>query len=358
MFNRKFKVYLITNLKNGTQYVGVTIQDLRQRWSQHCNTIQPNKLYPAIQEYGVENFKMEVIFQATDIDTMIGIEDYFIKYYNTLSPNGYNLRDGGVYGKFTEEVKTDMSAKLKIRWETKPELFKNSLIALKKYTDNKQEKIIGINIKDSSIIKFNTINAAMENGYFPMNVLLGQSNFDHDYHWFYNEGQSDEHFINLTKEKLGEFGTYSKGENSWNKSNYNERIKAMEDASAWRAKPLVAVSRFDGSIKEFKTVNQAIKAGYTWGSVRQSLTRECKHAYDMCWFYKDESINYLEESKKILGSLYSDTNIKPFTATNGGEVIKFNKLDDVTVQGFDKKAVRQVLTGRRKSYKNYTWKFI
>ena len=58
---------------------------------------QKNKLdnYPihnAIAKYGIDNFDFEIIEWTGDYDNK---EFYYIKKYNSISPNGYNLIDGG-----------------------------------------------------------------------------------------------------------------------------------------------------------------------------------------------------------------------------------------------------------------------
>lgn len=63
---KKTGIYKLTNLENGMTYVGQAIS-LADRWRQHikrglgAETATNNKLYPAMKEYGVENFSFEII---------------------------------------------------------------------------------------------------------------------------------------------------------------------------------------------------------------------------------------------------------------------------------------------------------
>jgi group I intron endonuclease len=102
------KIYIITNKINGRQYTGYTKNSIEERFDQHSqNTSQCQYIARAIQCYGAENFKIEQIFSfiTEDKNTIGEIEDFFITYYNTLAPSGYNLKRGGINGKMCEIVK-------------------------------------------------------------------------------------------------------------------------------------------------------------------------------------------------------------------------------------------------------------
>ena len=91
-------IYLITNKIDNKQYVGQTIgKDIYNRWRDYYN-VRKNQIglyfYNALEKYRPENFKFEIICICFDSDCNIYEEDY-IKKFNTLSPNGYNLREGG-----------------------------------------------------------------------------------------------------------------------------------------------------------------------------------------------------------------------------------------------------------------------
>lgn len=49
----------------------------------------------ALRKYGEENFKWEVIIQCSSLTECQEKEKYYIKKYNTISPYGYNLTEGG-----------------------------------------------------------------------------------------------------------------------------------------------------------------------------------------------------------------------------------------------------------------------
>jgi len=103
-------VYLWTNLINGNQYVGRTV-DLMKREKEHING-KGNKslLYKAICKYGEENFKREILDVAYSNDELNEKEIYYIDKLGTYK-NGYNQTIGGATStgyKHTEETRKKM----------------------------------------------------------------------------------------------------------------------------------------------------------------------------------------------------------------------------------------------------------
>lgn len=63
----------------------------------------------AINKYGKNNFKIEVIEECFSLEELDLKESYFIKELNTLAPNGYNLTTGGAAPKHSDITKEKMS---------------------------------------------------------------------------------------------------------------------------------------------------------------------------------------------------------------------------------------------------------
>lgn len=101
-------IYIITNLINNNQYVGQTIQSIEKRFKGHIssakNILDNTYLHKSMRKYGIENFKVDEIkfIEEDNIDLLNENlnywEKYYISYYNTLVPNGYNLTKGGAEG--------------------------------------------------------------------------------------------------------------------------------------------------------------------------------------------------------------------------------------------------------------------
>jgi hypothetical protein len=125
-------IYKITNILNNKCYIGETIQQPKRRWSSHKSAIKRNggcrALKLAINKYGIENFTFEVLTVCLDKDRL-AYEKIYIKEYNSIVPNGYNILAGGQEGmlgfKHSEETKRIIALKSK-EYGNRPEVKEKS----------------------------------------------------------------------------------------------------------------------------------------------------------------------------------------------------------------------------------------
>lgn len=88
-------IYKITNLNNQKCYVGQAV-NISERWRQHikrgigAETPTRNKLYPAMMEFGVENFSFEII-EECDRSLLNSREDYWQEFYKAKE-FGYSIK--------------------------------------------------------------------------------------------------------------------------------------------------------------------------------------------------------------------------------------------------------------------------
>lgn len=90
----KKSIYKITKKSDGKSYIGQAIRPY-ERFSQHCYRHEQyaSLINTAINKYGIDAFSFEVL--EWDIENYNEREKYWIQYFNTKAPNGYNLTDGG-----------------------------------------------------------------------------------------------------------------------------------------------------------------------------------------------------------------------------------------------------------------------
>ncbi len=120
-------IYKITNLVNNKIYIGQTINSIDKRFKQHLSQVNCanicSALYSAFTKYGKENFIIESIVSGEySMEELNELEIFYIKKFDSLSPNGYNLQSGGNSFMVVESVKKQTSEKLKgreITWKAK-----------------------------------------------------------------------------------------------------------------------------------------------------------------------------------------------------------------------------------------------
>ena len=92
-----YTVYLRTNKINGMQYVGQTsnisarnrqFRNLKAKYS--CEIFDSDR-----RKYGIDNFELEILAEVETREEAWELEQTFIKVYNTIYPNGYNVSSGG-----------------------------------------------------------------------------------------------------------------------------------------------------------------------------------------------------------------------------------------------------------------------
>lgn len=90
-------IYKITNIANGMVYIGQAVS-VQERWRQHikrgigADPPTQNKLYPAMLEYGVENFTFELLEECPAIK-LTEREKFYTDFYNAQT-YGYVVRKG------------------------------------------------------------------------------------------------------------------------------------------------------------------------------------------------------------------------------------------------------------------------
>ena len=136
-------VYKIENKVNGKVYIGQTITTLKNRWRQHIQSASGCfALSAAFKKYGQDNFSIEEIAVAHDQEDLDLKEIEAIRQYNSVYPNGYNLRHGGLGGECSDALKK----KLKKAWSNLGLLEKQRIhgLSVNNNPEFKQKRIDGL----------------------------------------------------------------------------------------------------------------------------------------------------------------------------------------------------------------------
>lgn len=128
----------------GKVYIGITKRKPEKRWNSGRGYESNRYFYRAIQKYGWENFKHEIIVDGLDQDEATETERRLIAEYDSTNPAaGYNIEAGGLNGsaKFTKSMRATFSARGKRVAKERPELIETMKDAQREYfADPKNRK--------------------------------------------------------------------------------------------------------------------------------------------------------------------------------------------------------------------------
>lgn len=225
-------IYLRTNLLNGKQYVGQaqSMQHRENMWRCMKHHYAGRLIDNARNKYGFENWSLKVLIECDNQEELDKLEGYYINYYNTKVPNGYNLTDGGCSGNLgyhhTDEAKKMISEKNINSWKINPrchseetkkklsEIKKGCISPMKgkhhssetkkKISENRKgikhtqewfekmrnhpslsKEIIGYNEKNEEVCRFESVEEAIRHGYSRHigDVANGKRNKSNNLYW-------------------------------------------------------------------------------------------------------------------------------------------------------------------------------
>lgn len=100
-------IYKAQNKINGKIYIGQTKNVLSKRISEHISSNKFTYFRNALLKYGVHAFEFSEVDCSNTQEELNSKEQYWIKFFNCKSPNGYNLTDGGNQNfDFSEDIKS------------------------------------------------------------------------------------------------------------------------------------------------------------------------------------------------------------------------------------------------------------
>lgn len=108
MARDKTYIYSIRHSQSGKMYIGKT-HDVENRWRQHRKCNDGFVLHHALRKYGLLSFEFDILASCNE-DEGGDWETYYIQFYNSMVPNGYNLKSGGDGGRHHAISRAKMSA--------------------------------------------------------------------------------------------------------------------------------------------------------------------------------------------------------------------------------------------------------
>ncbi len=109
-------IYKITCVPTQKVYIGQSV-NLKRRICNHRASLKHNRhtnehLQSAVNKYGIENFKFEVIEypEDTTIENLTAREQYWIDFFDSMNrEKGFNRKEAGNAGNPSEETRAKMS---------------------------------------------------------------------------------------------------------------------------------------------------------------------------------------------------------------------------------------------------------
>lgn len=182
-FDKLNAIYKITNIINGSAYVGQAksiktrlftlsgYKDSINKWIlSGFNGNLTGKLFPAFREYGVENFVFEILQFDIDLIDLDSIEIKWISELNTYSDTGYNCTKGGQFKpigfKWSQGAKLKYSERMKLKYATDSEYAEKLKLSLSKGRDSIKLKTTKISYESliKSCIKFKSLSCIFHDG--------------------------------------------------------------------------------------------------------------------------------------------------------------------------------------------------
>lgn len=137
-------IYKITHRETGKAYIGQSV-NIFKRWKEHSNFAQAKKRWQtikhALNKHGLSAFIFEVL-EECDKEALNDKEVYWIKHFDTVSPNGYNMNGGGGNINPSEETRKKISETSKGRKQSEEHIKKRAeTLKGKKISEERKQKI-------------------------------------------------------------------------------------------------------------------------------------------------------------------------------------------------------------------------
>lgn len=107
---------------SGKVYIGITYQKINKRWKNGLGYEGCTAFYRAIQKYGWQNIKHEILAAGLNKEEACEMEKALIAEYKSYDPEyGYNLTMGGEHYEVTDEWRRKLSESNKKYYKDHPE---------------------------------------------------------------------------------------------------------------------------------------------------------------------------------------------------------------------------------------------
>lgn len=363
MEENKYCVYMHTCLKNNKKYIGIT-NNIKIRWGANGKNYKSQYFYRAINKYGWDNFKHEVLLENLSKEEANKKEIELIEKYDTTNKeNGYNISNGGGQIEFTEETRLKMSlARKGIYVGVKSPMYgkkhtKESILKIKESLSKIDKSLIlqlaseatsipvvQFNKKGEMLNKWKNIKSASKESGISENTIIRcckgiTKNVTHDFIWIYEsdfERMSHAEFLKII---------------------YNLNISP-------NSIPIVQLDLNGELISEWESAIMAERNCFLGNKSASSEICACckgklKTAMGYKWMYKDDYFNMSKDdfkNKIKLEKIKKGSNAILQFSMNGNFIKEFSSTSEIKEElGFNKFNINQGCKKDVKSSYGYIW---
>jgi group I intron endonuclease len=122
-------IYKVSCLVSRKSYIGQTTKTAESRWNEHLLVTSKKKyaLSNAIRKHGRAAFSVEVLEFCDTPEDLDDAERFWVDWYQTIAPLGYNLTSGGRTYRLSEASRRKMSELANRRFSSAEERAKISI---------------------------------------------------------------------------------------------------------------------------------------------------------------------------------------------------------------------------------------
>lgn len=347
-------IYLIRNKINNKYYIGETIQDIKKRWKTHLQKSSfCTCLKRAFQKHGIKNFEFKIIIIVFDEDRF-KFESEYIKKYNSIAPNGYNLSSGGASGfsgcNHSDITKDNISNSLRLYYSKEENIEKAKQATLKKKHNKIYKKLLESEkwqkaLKEKriggqqaiSIIQYD-LNRNIIDKYYSIYRAAIFNKFNRD---------SIDKAIKIKKIYRNFYWEID--------NNQDNKIKKYSFA-----RHIIQYDLLGNKITEYDSIkNAALLTNCRDTSIIMNLKGRINTSGGFIWKYKEEEKEKNEILTEIKENNKNNKKKKMITQydLNNNKIRDFDSIKEATkFYNYGRNGISNVINGKKETYKNFKWK--
>ena len=336
---KSYYIYKHTS-PNGKIYIGVTCKSPKRRWNNGKGYAKNKHFYSAIQKYGWENIKHEIIADGLTKEEASQKEKDLILLYKSNDPKfGYNNTSGGYDGYELSDTQIE-ALKDRTRKQFNDDEFKTKFNSLMR--DPERRKRVSEGLK-----QYYESQEAREKASKAQKKKWESEEYRERFKQIARKRSADPEY----KRKLSRVLT--------EKRSSEEYKQSMTGGNNPNARSILQYSLCGELIEKFNSIEDACrKYDCNHSNIIACINGRTKTSYGFIWVYDgDEEI--ADKRSKILRA-YVNPKSKPiFQCDSSGQVIKRFQSVSKAAACLNASAgtICMALNGKRKTAYGYTWKY-